>query len=46
MAVSGPISRRVAADAPVEELKKLTKLSPVYDIVSNPVPVSIAIITV
>jgi uncharacterized OsmC-like protein len=36
----------IKADAPAEELKKLTKLSPVYDIVSNPVPVSIAITTV
>ena len=33
----------IKADAPAEELKKLTKLSPVYDIVSNPVPVSIAV---
>jgi uncharacterized OsmC-like protein len=33
----------IKADAPAEELEKLTKLSPVYDIVSNPVPVSIAI---
>jgi uncharacterized OsmC-like protein len=36
----------IKAGAPAEELKKLTKLSPVYDIVSNPVPVSIAITTV
>jgi uncharacterized OsmC-like protein len=36
----------IKADAPAEELKQLTKLSPVYDIVSNPVPVSIAITTV
>ena len=33
----------IKADAPAEELKKLTKLSPVYDIVSNPVSVSIAV---
>jgi uncharacterized OsmC-like protein len=33
----------IKSDAPAEELKELTKLSPVYDIVSNPVPVSIAI---
>lgn len=33
----------IKADAPAEELKELIKLSPVYDIVSNPVPVSIAI---
>jgi len=33
----------IKADAPAEELEKLTKLSPVYDIVSNPVPVSILI---
>ena len=33
----------IKADASAEVLKKLTKLSPVYDIVSNPVPVSIHI---
>jgi len=35
----------IKADAPAEELKKLTLLSPVYDIVSNPVPISIQIDT-
>lgn len=34
----------VKSDASVEQLEALTKFSPVYDIVSNPVPVSIAII--
>jgi uncharacterized OsmC-like protein len=33
----------VKSDASAELLQELTKLSPVYDIVSNPVPVSIAI---
>ena len=32
---------RVKTDAPVEELKELCEYSPVYDIISNPVPVSI-----
>jgi uncharacterized OsmC-like protein len=33
----------VKTDAPAEQLEALTKFSPVYDIVSNPVPVSIRI---
>ncbi|HSF65810.1 MAG TPA: OsmC family protein [Nitrospiraceae bacterium] len=33
----------VKSDASAEQLKKLTTFSPVYDIVSNPVPVSIQI---
>jgi uncharacterized OsmC-like protein len=33
----------VKSDAPAKDLEELTKFSPVYDIVSNPVPVSIAI---
>src|SRR5215510_9615032 len=33
----------VKSDATAEQLEELTKLSPVYDIVSNPVPVSIQI---
>lgn len=33
----------VKSDASAEQLEALTKFSPVYDIVSNPVPVSIAI---
>jgi len=35
----------IQSDAPAEELESLVKFSPVYDIVSNPVPVSIAITT-
>ena len=31
----------IEADAPAEQLKELAKFSPVHDIVSNPVPVSI-----
>jgi uncharacterized OsmC-like protein len=34
---------KVKSDASSEQLKELTKFSPVYDIVSNPVPVSIQI---
>ncbi len=34
---------KVKSNASSEQLEELTKLSPVYDIVSNPVPVSIAI---
>jgi uncharacterized OsmC-like protein len=33
----------IKSDASAEQLEALTKFSPVYDIVSNPVPVSIAI---
>ena len=33
----------IVSDATAEQLKELTKFSPVYDIVSNPVPVSISI---
>jgi uncharacterized OsmC-like protein len=33
----------IVTDAPVEQLKELTKFSPVHDIVSNPVPISIQI---
>ena len=36
---------RIETDAPAEQLKELTKFSPVHDIVSNPVPVSIQINT-
>lgn len=32
---------RIKSDAPVEQLEPLMKLSPVFDIVSNPVPVQI-----
>ncbi len=35
----------VKSDASPEQLQELTKYSPVYDIVSNPVPVSITITT-
>ena len=35
----------IKTDASAEELKKLTELSPVYDIVSNPVPISIQVDT-
>lgn len=34
---------QVASDAPAEELQQLTTYSPVFDIVSNPVPVSVSI---
>jgi uncharacterized OsmC-like protein len=34
----------ITSDATAEQLKELTKFSPVYDIVSNPVPVSISIV--
>ncbi len=34
---------RVKADAPAEQLEQLAKFSPVFDTISNPVPVSIAI---
>lgn len=34
---------QVTSDASPEQLEELTKFSPVYDIVSNPVPVSIQI---
>jgi hypothetical protein len=34
------------SDAPAKELEDLVMFSPVLDIVSNPVPVSIAITTV
>lgn len=34
----------ITSDAAAEQLKELTKFSPVYDIVSNPVPVSISIV--
>jgi uncharacterized OsmC-like protein len=33
----------VKSDAPAEKLRELTKYSPVYDIVSNPVPVAISV---
>ena len=33
----------IETDAPVEQLKEFSKFSPVHDIVSNPVPVSIQI---
>jgi len=35
----------VKSDAPVGQLKELTKHSPVFDIISNPVPVDISVIT-
>jgi hypothetical protein len=35
----------VKSDAPAEKLQELTKHSPVFDIVSNPVPVAISINT-
>jgi uncharacterized OsmC-like protein len=35
----------IKSDASVQELEELTKFSPVYDIVSNPVPVSVTIAT-
>ena len=34
----------ITSDATAEQLKELTKFSPVHDIVSNPVPVSISIV--
>lgn len=33
----------IQSDAPAKDLEELTKFSPVFDIVSNPVPVSISI---
>ncbi len=36
----------VKADASAEQLKELTTFSPVHDIVSNPVPVSISVSTI
>ena len=35
----------VKSDAPAEKLRELTKHSPVFDIVSNPVPVAISVTT-
>ncbi|HET9961052.1 MAG TPA: OsmC family protein [Nitrospiraceae bacterium] len=35
----------IQSDASAEELKELTKFSPVYDTLSNPVPVSIEIVS-
>jgi hypothetical protein len=35
----------IQSDASAEELKELTKYSPVYDTLSNPVPVSIEIVS-
>jgi uncharacterized OsmC-like protein len=35
----------VQSDAPAEQLQELTKYSPVFDIVSNPVPVDISVST-
>jgi uncharacterized OsmC-like protein len=35
----------VKSDAPAEKLRELTKYSPVFDIVSNPVPVAISVTT-
>jgi len=35
----------IQSDASAEQLQELTKFSPVHDIVSNPVPVSISIVT-
>ena len=35
----------IKSNASAEQLKELTKFSPVHDIVSNPVPVSISIVT-
>ena len=35
----------IETDAPVEQLKEFSKFSPVHDIVSNPVPVSIQVDT-
>jgi hypothetical protein len=32
---------KVKRDAPAEQLRELCRFSPVFDIVSNPVPVSI-----
>lgn len=37
------VTFKVKADAPAETLQDLCKYSPVFDIVSNPVPVSIFI---
>lgn len=34
----------ITSDATAEQLKELTKFSPVHDIISNPVPVSISIV--
>lgn len=34
---------KVKSDAPAEKLAEFTKRSPVFDIVSNPVPVSVEI---
>ena len=35
----------VKSDAPAETLRELTRHSPVFDIVTNPVPVSISVTT-
>ncbi len=37
---------KVKSDATAEQLKELTKFSPVHDIVTNPVPVSISVETI
>ena len=37
------VAMRVKSDAPVEKLAALCKFSPVYDTVSNPVPVSLEV---
>jgi uncharacterized OsmC-like protein len=39
------VKMRVASDAPAEQLATLAKFSPVYDIVSNALPVALAIET-
>ena len=40
------VNFRIKTDASAEQLQELTKYSPVFDIVSNPVPVSIQVETV
>jgi uncharacterized OsmC-like protein len=35
----------ITTNAPAEQLEELTRFSPVHDIISNPVPVSISIVT-
>ena len=39
------VNFRVTSDAPAEKLRELMKRSPVFDVVTNPVPVSISIDT-
>jgi hypothetical protein len=37
------VTFRIKSDAPAELLEELSKTSPVFDIISNPVPVTVRI---